>query len=237
MPTFAQASDQPFVVRGKTEQNRILVPVRAVSAGLGVEVDWNQKSKTISLQNGETRIVLTVDSAKAVSDGREIALDVPARADKGVTYVPMRFVSQALGGTIAWNQASRFADVSLGEKKARITTETTNNRSEIPQRTVEALAAKANEAADLASYKQIRAHFSLYFSNEYINKLIRDKGLKVRHSFTGDIYSNSDERTGTIAQIGSPNDAGGMFVERTLHVKYADGAWKVYDISFAYLTP
>jgi len=237
LPGFAHAADQPFVVRGKTEQGRLLVPVRLMSAGLGVDVDWNQKTQTITLSGGDLQVVLKTNSNQATVNGQRFELDVPARAEQGVTYVPIRFASQALGGTVSWNSADRVSDVSLGDRKVRVTSETTFNRSEIPQSTVDALVAKANEATDLKAYAQIRSHFTPYFANAYLNKLIREKGLAVAEPFEGEAYSNSDRKTGTIAQYGSPDGIGGMIAERTIAVEKIGGKWQVVDIRFTYIAP
>jgi len=164
-PSQSHAENQPYVIDGKVVQGRTLVPVRNVSAGLGAEVSWNQPSKTVTIRNGKTEVSLKINSKKVMLDGSEITIDVPAQIDKGVTYVPIRFISQTLGATITWDPTSRVVDVNLGEKQVRITTESTFNYSKIPQEHINTLIKKANEATKLSSYSQIRAHFKSYFTN------------------------------------------------------------------------
>ncbi|UVI32945.1 hypothetical protein [Paenibacillus spongiae] len=125
----------------------------------------------------------------------------------------------------------------MGEKHVRITTESTFNDSRIPQRTVDALIKKVNEATNLAAYSQIRAHFKPYFTDAFINKIIQDKGLYVNVPFTDVAYIHSDEKKGTVTQYGSPKDIAANSVERMITVKYIQDKWMVDTIIFTHLTP
>ncbi|WP_339207986.1 copper amine oxidase N-terminal domain-containing protein [Paenibacillus sp. FSL K6-3182] len=233
----AEAANQPFVIEGKVVQGRTLVPVRYVAAGLGAEVNWNQQSKTVTILNGKTEVMLKMNSNKVMQNGTEITIDVPAQITKGVTYIPIRFISQTLGGTISWDAESRVADVSLGDKQVRITTESTFNLSTIPQGHINTLIQKANEATKLSSYSQIRAHFKSNFTGTFINKIIKQNGLEFNVPFTGTAYSHSEGKEGYINQYESPLNAGGMIVERRIILKQIQNTWMVDDIIFSSSAP
>lgn len=51
-------------------------------------------------------------------NGREIASDVPARIENGRTLVPLRFVAEALGAQVAYDEATRTVNVDLPIDKA-----------------------------------------------------------------------------------------------------------------------
>jgi len=90
----------------KTETYRVLVPLRAIFEALGATVDWNdQNQSVISKKNGKT-IQVTIDSLMMLCDGKIKTLDEPARLINGRTMVPVRAVSEGLGATVEWDDAT-----------------------------------------------------------------------------------------------------------------------------------
>src|SRR5690606_13212493 len=77
------------------ENNRVQVPLRGIGDALGAKVDFSDK--TVTYLKGEKSIVLTLGSKVAVVDGQNVTMDTAAKAVKGRTYVPLRFVSENLG--------------------------------------------------------------------------------------------------------------------------------------------
>lgn len=89
------------------QAGRVLVPLRGVFEALGAFVDYNNATQSITATRGDTRVQLTIGSARAYVNGAARALDVPAQVQSGRTLVPLRFVSEALGATVLWNDAQR----------------------------------------------------------------------------------------------------------------------------------
>jgi hypothetical protein len=89
------------------QSNRVLVPLRGVFEALGASVNYDNASQTILAERGETRVQLTLGSAQAYVNGSLRVLDVPAQARLGRTLVPLRFVSEALGADVQWNDVQR----------------------------------------------------------------------------------------------------------------------------------
>jgi hypothetical protein len=96
----------------KIENNRVLVPIRFVAETLGATVDYANKLVTIR-QEGKV-IELPIGSNVTKVNGQSITLDTKAVAEKGRTYVPLRFVSEALGQAVEWDNISRY--VWIGSK-------------------------------------------------------------------------------------------------------------------------
>ncbi|MDQ0497257.1 copper amine oxidase N-terminal domain-containing protein [Paenibacillus brasilensis] len=94
------------------ESNRVLIPVRFVSQALGAKVDYKNKTVLIS-QDGKS-ISMKVNSAIVTRDQDKLLLDVPARVQKNRVYVPLRFVSEALGAQVDWNKAKLLVAISTG---------------------------------------------------------------------------------------------------------------------------
>jgi len=237
VPAQSFADNQPLVVKGKVVKDRTLVPLRSVSVGLGAEVSWNQKSNVVTIVYRGTIVTLPLQSQKVMVNDKALLIDVPAQVDQGVTYVPIRFISQTLDGTITWNTSNRTADILLDNMEVRVVTEATFNWSNIPQKTVDTFIDKVNKATDLSSISQIRTYFNPYFTDKFINQLIGQKGLKYNVPFTDRAYINIEGETGSIRQTSTDADKTLALLERTIVLKYAQGNWKVDSVFFTPLSP
>lgn len=98
-----EASDtEPFVKKGNT-----YVPFRAIAEALEAEVIWNPEKRSITVTKDGVSIQLLVGSKTATVNGKKISLDAPATVTKGNTYVPVRFISEALNATVKWESESQ----------------------------------------------------------------------------------------------------------------------------------
>jgi hypothetical protein len=89
---------------------RVLVPLRAVFQALNAHVDYRNSTITAT-RDGQT-VQLRPNQSVATVNGTRVNLDAPARLVRGTTYVPLRFVAQALGEDVAWQSASK--NVAIG---------------------------------------------------------------------------------------------------------------------------
>ncbi|OWR31121.1 copper amine oxidase [Saccharibacillus sp. O23] len=87
--------------------NRTLVPLRGIFEALNAQVNWNQKTQTITAYKGGNTVTLKIGSTAATVNGSSVKLDVPARAINGNTVVPLRFIGESLGQNVNWNAASQ----------------------------------------------------------------------------------------------------------------------------------
>ncbi|QHW34429.1 AMIN domain-containing protein [Paenibacillus rhizovicinus] len=94
------SSEDPKIVGSST-----LVPIRTVTEGLGYDVNW--KSPNVTISNGDTIVVLTIGSKKAVVDDQEVSLDAPAMISNSVTLVPLRFIGEHFGLDVYWDAETR----------------------------------------------------------------------------------------------------------------------------------
>lgn len=95
---FAQA---PVINQGKT-----MVPLRSIFEALDAKVSWEQASQTVTAIKGGKSVKLAIGKKVAEINGTQVTLDVPAQLSQGTTFVPLRFVSEALGATVNWDAAS-----------------------------------------------------------------------------------------------------------------------------------
>ncbi|MDD2442972.1 MAG: stalk domain-containing protein [Desulfotomaculaceae bacterium] len=89
-------------------EGRVLVPVRAILEALGVEVGWEEATRTVIARKGTDELRLQVGNLVPVLNGRSLpALDVPARVIGGRTMVPVRFVSENFNMDVDWDGENR----------------------------------------------------------------------------------------------------------------------------------
>lgn len=107
---------EPFI-----EGDRTLVPLRAIFEACGADVVWDQDTltamgaKEITAEDGTTSVstvVLQIGNKKAYIDGNEVELDVPGKVVSDRTFVPLRFVSEALKAKVDWNQEELRVDIT-----------------------------------------------------------------------------------------------------------------------------
>jgi len=125
-PVFAQSSIK-VMIDGKTisfadaqptvENGRVLVPFRVILEKLGAEVGFESRSKTVGAIKKDTAILLTINNSQAQVNDTYYQLDVPPRLNKGRTYVPLRFVSEALGAGVNWLPEQRLITITQGTGK------------------------------------------------------------------------------------------------------------------------
>ncbi len=92
-------------------QGRTLVPVRGVLEKLGAEVAWVPSTRSVIATTPTMDIELHLGDRQATVNGKSVTLDVPAQEIEGHTMVPLRFLGEALGGTVKWNDATRTVTI------------------------------------------------------------------------------------------------------------------------------
>ena len=104
----ALRSDNPAFV----QDNRVLVPMRDIFENLGATVVYNSLDRSIAAQRGTTIVRMLIGSRNASVNNVPVMLDVPAATYSGSTYVPLRFVSEAMGANVGYNAPDRLVSIS-----------------------------------------------------------------------------------------------------------------------------
>lgn len=82
----------PYVANDRT-----YVPFRALGEALGAEVVWDNDARTVTYTLGKTEVVMTIGETTYTVNGEEKTMDVAPEISGERTYVPVRFVGEALG--------------------------------------------------------------------------------------------------------------------------------------------
>lgn len=89
------------------EKGVTLVPLRALLEKLGINVKWDQATRTVSGSKGSLSLSLKLGSTNATANGKPVKLDAAPKQIRNVTYVPLRFVAETAGYNGGWNQSQR----------------------------------------------------------------------------------------------------------------------------------
>ena len=96
---------------------RVFVPLRGVFENLGASVVY--QGGVINATGRGHNVSLKVGSQQATVDGQQQTLDVAPFIIGASTYVPLRFVSQALGATVNYDGANRVVAISASGAPAQ----------------------------------------------------------------------------------------------------------------------
>jgi len=75
--------------------NRTMVPIRVITEALGGAADWNEATRTVTLRIDGKILRMTIDQTIAGFDAAPVIIH-------SRTYVPIRYVAEALGANVEW---------------------------------------------------------------------------------------------------------------------------------------
>jgi hypothetical protein len=85
-------------VRGST----ILVPLRSLFEQMGATVSYDPTTQTVDVSKPGSDVKVTVGKAEVVINGESRPLDVPPMMWHGNVLVPVRVISEGMGGYVQW---------------------------------------------------------------------------------------------------------------------------------------
>ncbi len=94
---------EPFL-----KDERVMVPVRDVCGDLGADIDWNGDTYTVKIIREDNVITFDIGDKRVLINNRSIEMDLPAELINGTTFVPVRFISEALGYNVIWDGVMRM---------------------------------------------------------------------------------------------------------------------------------
>ncbi len=101
-------SSPPYIESGRT-----MVPFRFIAEALDAQVSWDQSEKMVTIVKGDITIYLWIGRNYAIVHGDMVNLTAPPVLKNGKTFVPMRFISEALGAKVDWEPLSQTVTVSM----------------------------------------------------------------------------------------------------------------------------
>ena len=101
----------PQIVNGRT-----LVPLRAIFAELGASVSWDEATQTVTAAKDGAVVVLQIGSTAPTVNGKVWHIDQPGIIIQGRTLVPLRFVSEAFGVAVGWDEKTNTITIGAQPK-------------------------------------------------------------------------------------------------------------------------
>lgn len=101
-----------FDVNPVIENGTTLVEFKTLFNALGININYEPKTKKVSGVKDRLKIELTLGSKTAYINGQKQILEVPAKVVDGRTLVPLRFVGQSTGADIKWDGKNRIVTIN-----------------------------------------------------------------------------------------------------------------------------
>lgn len=77
------------------------VPIRFISESMGVNVEWNDAERTVTIADG--KVIINVDSGEFTKDGVKVeGIENKPFIENGRTYLPLRAVAELLDKEVFW---------------------------------------------------------------------------------------------------------------------------------------
>ncbi|MDQ0114894.1 copper amine oxidase N-terminal domain-containing protein [Paenibacillus harenae] len=107
-----------------TVNGRTMVQLIAFKDPANLVYSYEQATKTIIVTNKEmkTTVRLNGGSTTALVNGKIVKLDAPVTIKEGRTYLPLRFLSETLGGTLKYNSTNKTLIVRTPSGQERFKT-------------------------------------------------------------------------------------------------------------------
>lgn len=121
----------------RIEEGRSYVPLREIGEKiLCAEVMWDGTTKSAVLTKDNNKITVTLGSNNIIVNDKEVALDYPAFAEDGKSFVPVRAIAEGFGYNVGYengtitisdnvvseNNLVQFSPLKEGETLAKICT-------------------------------------------------------------------------------------------------------------------
>lgn len=102
-PVQVEVNGRPLAGNGIIYHNRTLVPLRIISENLGVQVQWDQNERKVSLDKDGEMTYFYIGKPHYIREGRSFSVDTMPIIYKNRTMVPLRAIAEIYGVTIDWN--------------------------------------------------------------------------------------------------------------------------------------
>ena len=89
---------QPFI----DENGRTQIPIRAVAEAMNCTVEWDDATQTATISNDSRTVIIKIGNENMQAGKNIITMDTAAQIINNRTYIPVRFVGEALGMKVNW---------------------------------------------------------------------------------------------------------------------------------------
>lgn len=102
-----------FTVRLIQGNKELWLSAKDTAAALGATVTWDASAKTVILNNGDHRVVMTLGSTEALVNGSNSALEAAPLLVGGRALIPLAFTAEKLGWKVSTAKTDSWVRYSL----------------------------------------------------------------------------------------------------------------------------
>ncbi len=123
--SFANTPDIALYLNGKKmsfnaapqlNNERVYVPLRELFEQLDATVHWDDATRTVTATSDGTRVQITIDNKTAKHNDTDIILDAAPYISNKRAYVPLRFVSEAFGAIVNWEESTETVSIVTADQ-------------------------------------------------------------------------------------------------------------------------
>lgn len=120
--------------------NRTYVPVRRTCEALGLTLDWNSKTETMTLTRDGVVIAHTMRSKTVLVNGEAKLFDTASINKNNRILMPIRMIAESIGATVTWDDPTRSVHITTNVSN-NSGNNTNNNSTNASKATVSSLTA------------------------------------------------------------------------------------------------
>ena len=105
---------EPALIKGRT-----MVPIRAIFEAMGATVVWDNNTQSAICTKGDTVVKMTIDSPTIYINNAESQMDTSPVIINGRTLAPARFVAEAFGYNVEWDDKNSIAKITSDNANAK----------------------------------------------------------------------------------------------------------------------
>lgn len=97
------------------ESGRTLVPMRDIYEAIGATVQWDADKRTAIAVKDNTCVTVQIGNKKAFVNNEEHTLDVEGVITNDKTFLPLRFVVEAMGAEVLWDSENYAVMITVAK--------------------------------------------------------------------------------------------------------------------------
>jgi hypothetical protein len=186
--------------------NRTYVPIRQTAEYLGLNIDWNSKTETLTFTRDGMTIAHTMRSSIVYVNGEAKTFDTPSINKNNRTLMPVRMLAESIGAEVEWNNATR---------SVLITTADNADSTSVQALTASETVVKNGKTIQLTAVA----------SSDTSKVLFSDASTNEKIAEVSDYNTNSDGTRTFITEYTTSNTTGESLVKQIKAVSGTDSAY------------
>ena len=196
--------------------NTTLVLAKPLLEQFGFTVAWDPGQKIVTGTKTDFAVSFQIGKQTALINGKEEALPAAPQIVKGTAYVPVRFISEAVGYTVEWNNATKVITLKAKEAARGFLWKTEANGNtvyllgsiHIANDAMYPLRSEIQDAFDASSFLVVEADISQAATPEIQQKVVDLSTYKDKTTLKDQVSAETyDKVVEILKENGAPVDA------------------------------